>query len=291
MSGGQAAGSGSRARAGVVLLLVLAATPARAGHGEAGELQSDPRVDVPVTLGLGLTWLAAEVWKEELAPAHCRWCDQDAEGRSTLNALDASARRALRWDEDHAAAARASDLTAFVLAPASALGLNALVAAQAGALEHAPEDALLVLESVAVSMVLNQAAKFTFGRERPFVQGLTPEQKARTLHPSDNYASFYSGHTSLAFTLATASGTVASMRGYAWAPLVWGTGLTLAAIAGYLRIAADRHYLTDVLVGALVGSAVGVAVPRLFHSPEEPSQATAASRRASGPRLVLAWSW
>ena len=34
---------------------------------------------------------------------------------------------------------------------------------------------------------------------------------------------------------------------------------------GYLRIASDRHYFTDVMAGAVVGTAVGVGVPFLFH--------------------------
>ncbi len=276
-----------------LMLGLWVALPAQA---QPYELRSNLWVDVPVTVGLGLGWGALEASKEELAPRACRWCEEDAAGRSTVNALDASARRALRWDEDHVVAARGSDLSAFVLAPLSAFGLNALAAQQAGVLENAPLDSLIVLESVAASMVLNQTAKFLFGRARPFVHALPPDERGRTQHPADNYASFYSGHSSLAFTLATASGTVASLRGYSWAPLVWGTGLTLATAAGYLRIAADRHYLTDVLVGALVGSAVGVAVPRLFHGRLEPEagemgQQRAGLRREAGPRLVLAWSW
>jgi membrane-associated phospholipid phosphatase len=41
----------------------------------------------------------------------------------------------------------------------------------------------------------------------------------------------------------------------------------MAALTGYLRIAADKHYFTDVLVGAIVGSAIGVAVPYFAHRP------------------------
>ena len=69
----------------------------------------------------------------------------------------------------------------------------------------------------------------------------------------------------MAFSIAVSAGTVASMRGYRWAPLVWATGLTLGATTGYLRMAADRHYFTDVVTGAVVGSAVGFAVPYLLH--------------------------
>jgi len=81
----------------------------------------------------------------------------------------------------------------------------------------------------------------------------------------DANLSFPSGHTALGFSLATAAGTVATLRGYRHAPYVWGAGMAVAAFTGYLRLAADKHYASDVLVGALVGSLVGWAVPYLLH--------------------------
>jgi hypothetical protein len=46
--------------------------------------------------------------------------------------------------------------------------------------------------------------------------------------------------------------------------------LSLAAATGYLRIAADSHYFSDVLVGAAVGTAVGLLVPHLLHKERVP---------------------
>jgi membrane-associated phospholipid phosphatase len=77
--------------------------------------------------------------------------------------------------------------------------------------------------------------------ERPFVHVLPPAQKGRTAQPDDNNLSFSSGHTTATFALAAAAGTVATMRGYRWAPLTWIVGGALALGTGYLRIAADRH--------------------------------------------------
>lgn len=71
--------------------------------------------------------------------------------------------------------------------------------------------------------------------------------------------------STLAFGVVSATGTVAPLRGYRWAPLAWAVGLPLAASTAYLRLAADRHYLTDVLVGGAVGTTVGALVPLLFH--------------------------
>jgi membrane-associated phospholipid phosphatase len=46
-------------------------------------------------------------------------------------------------------------------------------------------------------------------------------------------------------------------------------------------MAADRHYLTDVLTGAVVGGAIGYLVPVLFHGREDGGQASAVSLWAS----------
>jgi membrane-associated phospholipid phosphatase len=42
-------------------------------------------------------------------------------------------------------------------------------------------------------------------------------------------------------------------------------GLTLAAATGYFRVAADRHYLSDVLVGGGLGSLIGFVNPFFVH--------------------------
>ena len=104
----------------------------------------------------------------------------------------------------------------------------------------------MIAEAVALNGALTQIVKFTAGRERPFVHALPADQKPLTGHPADNNVSFYSSHTSFAFSLAVSTATVASMRRYRWAPVLWGVGLVSAAAVGYLRIAADQHYFTDV---------------------------------------------
>ena len=70
------------------------------------------------------------------------------------------------------------------------------------------------------------------------------------------------------FSLASAAGTVATLRGYRLMPLVWATLMPLAIATGDLRSGGDKHYLSDVLTGAVLGAAVGVALPLLFHGRE-----------------------
>ena len=159
-----------------------------------------------------------------------------------MNSADVGVRDALVW-HDTAAADLISDVTGFVLLPLAAVGFDALAAAHDGALSDVPEDGLLIGEA----MVLRQdvetlVTKLIAGRERPFVHALPPDQKPLTAHPSDNDLSFFSGHSSAAFALAAASGTVSEMRGYRWAPLTWSVGGAVAVTTAYLRIAADKHW-------------------------------------------------
>ena len=139
---------------------------------------------------------------------------------------------------------------------------------------------------------MNQVVKFIVGRERPFVHALPEADKPNTAHPSDNNVSFYSGHATMAFAMAVSGGTVASMRALpAGARGSGARGLALAAATAYLRIAADRHYASDVTTGAVVGSLTGFAVPYLFHNPATPdrrARADRSRRRRAGPaRHVL----
>jgi membrane-associated phospholipid phosphatase len=248
-----------------VLVLGMTLCPSSA-IGEPRELRYDLRVDVPVTVVATLGWIGSEVLKGQLARRTCDWCDQNPDGTDAVNGLDAAVRDALKWT-DISAGDTASSVAGFALMPIAAFGLTALAASHENRLSNFPADFLLIAEATAIAADLNQIVKFTVGRERPFVHALSSELKDRTSQPSDNNTSFYSGHTNLVFALAVSSGTMASMRGYRWAPWVWAGGLTIAATTGYLRIAGDRHYFTDVLTGAMLGSAVGFAVPYFLHRP------------------------
>jgi membrane-associated phospholipid phosphatase len=141
-----------------------------------------------------------------------------------------------------------------------------------------------------VSSLVNQATKLLAGRERPFVHARSlelapqPGSPVRKLpdppHPDDNL-SFCSGHSQAAFVMAAASGTAASLRGYDLAPAVWAGGMSVAVAVAWLRIAADRHYLSDVLAGGVIGSAIGVLLPLGFHGRAE--RLTAGTTPATAP--------
>jgi membrane-associated phospholipid phosphatase len=223
------------------------------GPQPARELRVSLWLDGAVTGGLAAILIGTELAKNSLAPPRCRWC--------ASNAFDRPVRDALRWQATGTASALS--YVAVFLAPVAMVGMLGLDAYPEGGMRRWIDDTLLVAEATMASGVLAQAVKYAVGRERPFVRALAPGARAQTSDPTDNNVSFFSEHASIAFTLATAAGTVASLRRYRRAPYVWAVGMALAALTGYLRIAADRHYLSDVLVGAGVGMAAGFALPYL----------------------------
>ncbi len=206
----------------------------------------------------GAAWITMELAKPYLAPSTCRWCNPPG--------FDTSVKSGLRWSNIKAADTL-SNVSGFVLVPLAAYGLDAaFVLTSGGTVKEWAVDALVITEAIVAASDVNQFVKFSIGRERPFVYDLVPDGKGTTSAPGDNNLSFYSGHTALGFSAAVSAGTIATMKGYKAAPWIWATGLTIAATTGYLRIAADKHYFTDVALGALTGAAIGFAVPYL-HRP------------------------
>jgi membrane-associated phospholipid phosphatase len=100
---------------------------------------------------------------------------------------------------------------------------------------------------------------------------------------SDAQVSFFSGHASTAFALAVATARNASLLKYKNAGAIKATSLGLATATSLLRIGADRHYLTDVVVGAAVGTGVALAVTEI----NRPGSVTATNARPPGKGDVL----
>ena len=73
----------------------------------------------------------------------------------------------------------------------------------------------------------------------------------------DSYKSFFSGHTSTAFAIGTSTAKMFTNYSDIDKRIVWISALGLASATGYFRIAADKHYFSDVFVGAIVGSLIG----------------------------------
>ncbi len=250
------------------------------------------RRDVAITFGATAAWIVAEVDKVHLAAHMCNWCDRAPNGADALNGLDSWGRRALVWHATGRAIA-ASNIAGLVLAPAASYGLDWWAASKDGRRSDAVADAIVISESMAIASDVTDVLKYTIGRERPFVHVLAPLSPATTPQSADNNTSFPSGHTTLAFSLVTSSATIAAMRGYSRASWIWWAGVPAATFTAYFRVAADRHYLTDVLAGASVGSAVGLLVPYLGHRRNRDHRIPAVRvMPTTGGKMVAAeWDW
>lgn len=239
----------------VVALALAAALAAPARAQEPPKpLRYDLATDLSVT-GVALaSWAALGLLGPELASLSCKWCNPPA--------IDEKIQAALLWQNPQDAIV-VSNVVA-VVQPVGILTFGYFSARAAGDRGAFWVDSLIITEAVGIAGVLNMTVKYLVARQRPYAYyGRAPAPG----DPYDHNVSFYGGHASMTFASAAAAGTVYLMRGYPGAAWVLGGGLALAAFTGYLRIAADKHWFTDIMVGAAVGGLVGWAIPYLFHRP------------------------
>jgi membrane-associated phospholipid phosphatase len=124
----------------------------------------------------------------------------------------------------------------------------------------------MLVESSLLFSGFTLMAKAMVGRKRPYVYNTDLSVEERyALGGKDAYFSFISGHTAAAFTAATfLSKVITDIHGDSiWTNLLWGSSLTVAALTGYARVKAGKHYPTDVICSAVVGFAIGYLVPTL----------------------------
>jgi membrane-associated phospholipid phosphatase len=122
-------------------------------------------------------------------------------------------------------------------------------------------EALFVGEGVASIM------KDALGRARPFVDTISPNpndwQLMRGFHTNDRYRSFPSGHAVAAFAAAAAVSAETSRwypktTYFLIGPVLYGG----AAAVGLSRMYNNRHWASDVIMGAAIGTFAGTKVVR-----------------------------
>ena len=91
-------------------------------------------------------------------------------------------------------------------------------------------------------------------------QGLTSVAKkiAKRKRPNgENNESFFSGHTSGSFVSAALTCKLSNRN-------MCISAISVATLVGYLRMAANKHWFSDVVVGATVGFSAGYAIPSIL---------------------------
>jgi membrane-associated phospholipid phosphatase len=136
-------------------------------------------------------------------------------------------------------------------------------------------------QAFALASAVQGGANIIGSRERPFGRlcGTEIPQKSVDCEPEVRYRSFFSGHATLAFTsagLLCANHLGLGLLGKTGDILTCAGGFTVATMTGLFRVMSDMHYASDVAIGAIVGTAAGLAVPILhFDAPsKEPAAGT-----------------
>lgn len=125
---------------------------------------------------------------------------------------------------------------------------------------------LMLAQALALQNGVNLLVRTLSFWPRPYMYATEGDgAEAASAAEGEAYGSFYSGHASAAFTIAVFTGEWFSefYPNSRYKSLVWATSLSLASLVGVLRVAAGRHYPTDVAVGALAGAGISLAVIKI----------------------------
>lgn len=174
-------------------------------------------------------------------------------------------------------------LTAFPL-------LNAMLVAGA---EHERWDiawrlVVLDVETLTTATLAAISLQKMTRRERPFVQECQTNPNLSDCTPGGRYQSFPSAHTTLVFAAVALE---CFHHGYldtshtGWGAAACPATVSVATITAVLRVMADRHWATDVLAGAVLGGAIGVAIP-LLHLAVAKGQTPTVVTPAIGPGML-----
>lgn len=252
----------------VALVVVASCLHAAPVHAEGRELDYDDQRAV-LLLGAGMHGLLF-VELSWLAPEACRIC--------ATNALDLwIAHRIGSWrhPEVHA---RVSDALLW-----SGIGSAVLGSFAAGGGKQGLQDAMIVGQSVLLTGIVTGVVKRVAARQRPGVFLRNPHV---AIDPAEANLSLLSGHSSMAAATASSMITLGYMRGYAHRRVVLAVGVAYALAVGTLRITAQRHWLSDALVGLALGAALGALVPLALY-PRADAQTQTGPTRTNVPLLRL----
>lgn len=170
-----------------------------------------------------------------------------------------------RQGRDHASVA--SDVLQYTLGLAPFADVAGLALTSSADSDLLWQLTAMNLESTALTLAFVTLSKRLAGRTRP--QAGPCESGTTSCIGSVNRQSFMSGHTATGF-----AGAALLCVHHEYLPIYGHRGLDravcpvalgLATANGLLRVAADRHWATDVVAGAAVGLISGYALPQLLH--------------------------
>lgn len=270
----------SRRRLIVALAVVLASpSPARADDPQPFAHDESPyqlRLDVDISvLALGgVLWGGTSLIAGTVAPPFCGGSSTPQCDPSALNALD---KLAIGYSSQPARTA--ANVLSFI--PIAYLAIDMIDVGPRHWKTYLT-DLWVVAEALAWNGAIQDLVRRAVRRPRPFLYtpGVYPSER----DSPDAGFSFYSGHTSFAFALATSAAYTFTLRHpkSKWRFVVWPALMAVASIEPVLRIYSGDHFPTDVIVGALAGSAIGLLLPAVHRR----WKASSMPKVLTGMRLV-----
>ncbi len=237
----------------LAMLVGGAAVADEGDHVQALTFSAEP--DGTVLAFSGFAWVAGTLMQPSIVTHPT--CDPCL--ASDVNPLD----RSLAGQRNATALAISYGTLGLLLAaPVIADGID--LRRSGGALADFGDDLGVYLEALSVDGAINQAVKLAVQRPRPLAYD--PTLPADTRASGETYVSFYSEHSSLAFTAAAAWVTTYALhhrhrRGVIAA--IASIAVAMAGTTAALRLVAGAHFYSDVAVGALAGTTIGTAIPLL----------------------------
>ncbi|HEY4304227.1 MAG TPA: phosphatase PAP2 family protein [Gemmatimonadaceae bacterium] len=194
-------------------------------------------------------------------------------GTFAIRPLDKTAARALQRPDRQTRSfyRRSASFVRTVAQPGSTLiGLSMYGAGRLTSNDRLAAVGLHGTEALFLGAAVGTVMKDFFGRARPFVDTTGPNpddwQIGRGWDRGDRYQSFPSGHTTAAFA---AAGAVTAETSAYWPGatyfLIGPVLYTGAALVGVSRMYNNRHWASDVIMGAAIGTFAGMKVVRYSH--------------------------
>ncbi len=164
-----------------------------------------------------------------------------------------------------------SDVGSFIAVAPLAIGGYAWYSGASNGKEFATFS-LMFVQSVLFQNGINLATRSLEVWPRPYIYSDTEEGKnAAESAKGEAYGSFFSGHASAAFTVAVFASEWYDQvfPNSANTGVVRALAFSLAGVESVLRVAAGKHYPTDILMGALVGTGVSYGILTLHKKRNE----------------------